>query len=93
MLSDITHSISKHISKNIKFNLIWQFKNTPHTIITHSREKKQTAFICWKPTPSVQDNRKNNFKHSIGLYNKLTFPALEGKPGKSWKYSSQKAVN
>jgi len=41
----------------------------------------------------VPDNRKNNFKHSTARYNKLTFPALEGKPGNWWKNSSQKAAS
>lgn len=39
----------------------------------------------------MQDYRTNNFKHSIGLYNKVTYPALEGKPGNSSKKSASSA--
>lgn len=50
ILTDTTYNI-KHISKDTK--LIRQYKNNLHTIIVHWCKKKQTAFICWKPTPSV----------------------------------------
>lgn len=45
MLSHFTHYVSKHISKNTKFNFICQYRNTPHTIITHSCEKKDCFYL------------------------------------------------
>lgn len=41
----------------------------------------------------MQDNRKNNFRRSTGLYSKLTYRALERKPRNWWKNSLQEAAS
>lgn len=79
MLSDITHNISKRISKNIKFNLICQYKTTPTLSLLIHVKRNRLFLFAESQHPLCKTIGKTT--SSTDVYNKLTYPALEGKPG------------
>lgn len=56
-------------------------------------DAKRNRLLLFAESQHPLCNRKNNFKHSTGLYNKLTYLALEGKSGNCLENSSQKATS
>lgn len=88
ILSDITYNINKHVSKHIKL------ANTKTTsTLSLFIDAKRNRLLLFAESQHPQCNTKNNFKkkHRTGLYNKLTYPALEGKSGNCLKNSLKKA--